>query len=586
MSLMSSLYVGVSGLNVSQSGLNTTAHNLTNADTEGYVRQMVLATDTKYVTVGHDGNGPMQVGYGTTVGVIRQLRNQFYDALYRTEYGRQGFYETQYKTSDEVEELFSELENEPYQKKITTFWESLQELAKYPDDIAIRESFISTAVGFTERSEKMAKQLEEYQESLNLEVTKKVNQINQLGAEISELNRLISKYESGKVEEANDYRDARNLCIDRLSQLIKVDVTESPDGVVKIMAEGNMFVGEQGYSKMSLRKGDKDIDIKIPVWEDTGRDVFNLQNPCKASNNTDIGSLKGLVVSRGYKTANYTDIPLKTASMSPQQWEAAVEEYNRTVDPSIVMRTQAEFDQLFHGIVTTINDLLCPNKDVTILNSDGTTSIIKVFDEDNAPQGMDEKHTKGEELFKRKSTQRYQNEQEVEVVIGTDPTTGNPITEKQKVRIYNEEDPKDLYSLYTLGQVEINPEILNNWSKLPLSPNNSDVAYDAKLVNDLQDAWNAKTLTLNPNTLTKDSFADYYTSLMGDIGTEGEKLRTLCETQTETAQFRDNKRQEAMGVSTDEELTNMIKFQHAYNANVRYINAVDQMLEHLIMRLG
>ena len=47
-----------------------------------------------------------------------------------------------------------------------------------------------------------------------------------------------------------------------------------------------------------------------------------------------------------------------------------------------------------------------------------------------------------------------------------------------------------------------------------------------------------------------------------------------------------NQRQQVIGVSSDEELTYMIKFQNAYNASSRFINVVDEMIEHLITKLG
>jgi flagellar hook-associated protein 1 FlgK len=47
-----------------------------------------------------------------------------------------------------------------------------------------------------------------------------------------------------------------------------------------------------------------------------------------------------------------------------------------------------------------------------------------------------------------------------------------------------------------------------------------------------------------------------------------------------------NQRAEVTGVSSDEELTNLIKYQHAYNASARYVNVVSEMLEHVIMNLA
>ena len=59
-------------------------------------------------------------------------------------------------------------------------------------------------------------------------------------------------------------------------------------------------------------------------------------------------------------------------------------------------------------------------------------------------------------------------------------------------------------------------------------------------------------------------------------------LRKINENQNGTVEATCYAREQIMGVSSDEELTNMVKFQNAYNASSRYINVVDEMLEHLI----
>ena len=58
------------------------------------------------------------------------------------------------------------------------------------------------------------------------------------------------------------------------------------------------------------------------------------------------------------------------------------------------------------------------------------------------------------------------------------------------------------------------------------------------------------------------------------------------ESQTVTVDSLFNAREQIIGVSSDEELTNMIMFQNAYNASSRYINVVSEMLEHILTTLG
>jgi flagellar hook-associated protein 1 FlgK len=74
--------------------------------------------------------------------------------------------------------------------------------------------------------------------------------------------------------------------------------------------------------------------------------------------------------------------------------------------------------------------------------------------------------------------------------------------------------------------------------------------------------------------------------LISDLANRGDQLYTISTNQESMANSIDSQRQQTAGVSSDEELTNLIKYQHAYNASSRYITTVSEMLEHIIMRLG
>ena len=63
-------------------------------------------------------------------------------------------------------------------------------------------------------------------------------------------------------------------------------------------------------------------------------------------------------------------------------------------------------------------------------------------------------------------------------------------------------------------------------------------------------------------------------------------FRSIYENQVNTVEATQSAREQVVGVSTDEELSNMIKFQNAYNASSRYINVISEMLEHNLSTLG
>ena len=576
MSSMSSLYVGASGLNVSQAALNVTSHNLANVDTAGYVRQQVVQTDFHYIKLGESYSSSLQEGLGANFATIKQVRDSFLDKSYRQEVGRGAFYNAQYEAVGEVESLFGELEGESFQDVLGNFWTSLQELAKEPDSVVARASLIETSVTFVERAENISTQLNDYQINLNTKIRDQVNRINEIGDTIKTLNIKIRQYESTGVEHANDLRDQRNALLDELGEYANITYKENTNGVTNVNLEGVPFVTEDTVFHMDMAQISNDSEMLKPIWKTHGGvDVYNLDKAYSSENDTDIGSLKGLLTARGSKQANYKDIPLRKNYESDALYNADVREYNNSVDSSIITAVQAQFDQLIHGITTMVNDILSPNKEVTL--SDG--SVIKILDEANAPVGMDKDKTMGEALFNRKSMARY-TETDIEI------DNGDGSYDTVAAWVYNEEDASDNYSLFTLGEIEVNPNILKNYSYIPLSSNTGSGDYDIKAADQLLSSWQDAFATLSPNTLTENNFNDYYNSFISEIANRGEQFNTISLNQASMVESIDNQRMEVTGVSSDEELSNLIKFQHAYNASARYVNVVSQMLEDVINNLS
>lgn len=78
----------------------------------------------------------------------------------------------------------------------------------------------------------------------------------------------------------------------------------------------------------------------------------------------------------------------------------------------------------------------------------------------------------------------------------------------------------------------------------------------------------------------------YYQSIILNIGNGGMEARGITESQQKLVNSADSQRQSIMGVSMDEELSNMMKYKFAYSASSRTINAIDAMLDTIINRMG
>ena len=230
--------------------------------------------------------------------------------------------------------------------------------------------------------------------------------------------------------------------------------------------------------------------------------------------------------------------------------------------------------------LTYVNDELVD--DGGDIDTSFTLSDVRIWDEYSAGIGMDADNTPREALFNRQYKERYS-----EAVIQVTDEEGN--TYDKTVWVYNEEEEEDPYSLFTIKQLIMNEEIEQDPSKIPLSGNiykGYFGAYDAESCTRLEEIWDEEFATLNPNVLTASTFTEYYTAFMGDIATKGNEYQGMYKNQEDLVESIDSSRQEVSGVNSDEELTNMIMYQHAYNASSRYITAVDQMLEHLLAKLG
>jgi len=211
----------------------------------------------------------------------------------------------------------------------------------------------------------------------------------------------------------------------------------------------------------------------------------------------------------------------------------------------------------------------------TWMDANGNTLTVggtyKVLDLANCGQSLD--GTVGTELFSRTGIERY-----------TKYTYTDASGEEQVCYVYNEEDESKGNTMYSVENLSVNAAVLTDVGTLPFYTANGSV--NIPLGEALYAAFSEKGLALNPNATAKSNFQDYYSKLVTDVGNLGYIYKSFADSQASTVSGLDDDRQMVIGVSSDEELSNMIKYQNAYNACSRYINVVSEMLEHIITSLG
>lgn len=549
MSLFGSLYVGASGLQTGQNALNTVAHNLSNADTVGYTRQQTLLNDRQYNTlsVNPKAVANQQIGLGVTYADVRQVRDYFLDQTYRRESGRSAFYEVSYNTLSEIETLLGELEGESFSNPLKNLWEAVQELAKQPASSVTQGLLIQRSSQFVEQASNVYDALCNYQDNLNVQLKGEVDKINNYADRLFALNNDIIRIEAGGIERANDLRDERNKLLDELGKLGNIDYTEDQEGGVSVKFEGHVLVNRAMTFKIGMDTN-PETGFYTPFWLTDAKKVqqqdgtfkylidnckvYDMSRVISTEANTDIGSLKGMMLARGTHRADYTDLK------DPQK-------YNEEVSSSILMNVMAEFDNLIHNIVTEMNKVLenaaVKEGGTYLRNEDG--SIMQLFER----IGSDEYDAAGN-LIREDYTQGREN------------------------------------TLFTISNLVVNPDLVKEPTKLGFIK--MDAKEDYETAQNLQLVFETAEYTLNPNVTTKTNLVDYYSNIVSQVANTGSVFYSIYSNEQATVDSTEYARQQIVGVSDDEELNNMIKFQNAYNASSRYINVIDEMLEHILNTLG
>lgn len=546
MPLMGSLYIGKSGLQTSQNALNTTAHNMSNMGTTGYVRQQVMLGTSIYNTIKFDikAVSNQQIGLGVTYSKTRQVRDYFLDKTYRQELGRCEFYTVSRDAIEEVEFLLDEMNGETFQGSLDNLWTSVQELAKDPSSAVTQGLLMERCSEFLARAESVYDGIKAYQQNLNQTIKEKVDKINEYAENIKILNDRIRHIEVGGFEEANDLRDARNYYVDELASMANISYSEDVDGNICVQLEGEDLVKRDVVYKIGLDT-DETTGFYTPFWihnatwtlnnegnrvyDITGAEVFDMERVISSDLNTDVGSLKSTLIARGDHIANFTDL--------------TEENYKNSVSQSVCMNVMAEFDQLIHNIATTMNKIIADN-------ADPATGYL------------------------------------------CDPDTGLPLQIFQKIASdgydangnFIDEDLSDYTTWYTIENLTINQKLLQQPTLLGFVMPDDSVDYTT--MTQMKEAFMAENNVLNPYVKKMSNFVDYYGDLVSQVANTGSVYISILTNQQETVDTTFAAREEIIGVSQDEELTNMVKYQNAFNASSRYINVIDEMLEHIINTLG
>ncbi len=219
------LNISYTGLLAANANLNTTANNISNAETDGYSRQQAVQEASKalrtFTTYGCAGAGVDTIA-------IERIHDDFYDDKYWDNSQNLGDATAKAYYMESIENYFTDTDdNSGFNTAFNLMFNALEEVQKNAGDKATKSQFVMYAKSLCEYFNTVSNQLSELQKDINTEIKDTVSEINSIAEQIATLNKQINVIEVGGGT-ANELRDKRNLLIDELSTYTDVETSETP----------------------------------------------------------------------------------------------------------------------------------------------------------------------------------------------------------------------------------------------------------------------------------------------------------------------------------------------------------------------
>lgn len=564
------------GLNVAQQGLYTartaldiTNHNISNAETVGYSRQ--YGVQKALAPLSNASRG--MVGTGSEIATVAQYRNEYLDYKYWNMNKDLGLYEVKSSALTQMELVF----NEPTEVGFTAYFDdvfkTLQGLSKNPSDEASKTNFVNSLTSFTKYITDISLQMDSLQNEANFGVNQSVDHINFLATQIATINQQIGNLELTG-DRANDLRDERMRLVDTLSKVISVDtkINKDVNGVetMDITINGQQLVHGSTMNLLEVRQRDfiqnpeDNVDMYDIYWE-SGKRLYT-ENPAlsgelkgyldvRDGNNSD--NFKGTIAA-GAGTANITvngvnrhDLPLSgqivvnglKLDYSSFTYNDATGDMDFTLDPATPCPAGATTCSVgspipFKGIPYYVQQL---------------NEFVRTFS-----RSVNAVHQAG------------------------DNNTGQPLltfSGYTGIPPLNAGLPSS-YDQMTIHDFGVNAAIVDDVSLLKTKFN----ASEGESANDLVLALNE--LRHDSNMFAKGVPDNFIQALISELGIDSKQINSFKTGQEQLTSLITNQRLSISDVDLDEEATNMVRFQQAYNMSAKIMQVFDELYNVTINQLG
>ncbi|NSW90061.1 MAG: flagellar hook-associated protein FlgK [Firmicutes bacterium] len=536
----------VRGLFTAQKHLDIINHNINNVNTPGYSRQKATQVAARpYPLPGIAG----MIGTGSEIVSINRIRDEYLDYKYWSENKAYGEWSAKMELLADMEVTFNEPSESGFTTIMNEFFNALQELLKDASSAPNRTLVQQKGVTLAKYFNSMANHFEKLQADVNQRIRLKVEEINSLAVQIQQLNKQIYTAElDGSV--ANDLRDRRTLLVDELSKIVNIEANEvitgkMPNGMPEkhfiITINGKSLVNHFNVTQLKLTRRDDTMKLNEEDIPDLYEISWEDGNKFEAKG----GELKGYLDIRDGNDG-MLGIDGKTASPNFKGIPYYIRQMNTFVRIFAMAFNEGYIDKNGDGVID-------PGED-GIGHADG--------------YGLD---PDGDGALSAKTGIRFFT------IIGDD---GKPLD--SEAFIDGAGDISSIIERYknvTAKNFTISRDVLEDYNNIATS----DVEGE---VGNIKVLYELIKMRHNTSMFAEGAPEDFMKSLIATLGIDSQQAVRHSENRENIIKQIENRRLAYSGVSLDEEMADMVRYQHAYNAAARMIVTMSEVYDTLINKLG
>lgn len=620
-STFSGIELGKRSIMAHTDAISTAGHNISNANTEGYSRQRVQMKefDPLYRPDLERAERAGMIGQGIDVQSINRVRDDMLDQRITAQQNQESYWDTRSKYYTMIEQIYNEPDEVSVRSNMDKFWESWQELSVNPESQAARQAVVTRGESLTDAIKSKWENLMGVGSLLNSDIDSTVKQVNSYANQIAAINAEIVR-SRGMGDNPNDLLDRRDLLVDKLSKLVNITTDQRDSDEFMVHVDGRVLVQGGVARNFDLVSLTDNNGYEKLVWADTREDALvsggtlgalielrdvDIRNEIQSLNTMtmNFSDLVNDVHRNAYGANNVTGLDFFTQHSFVENVNGNFDrDGDGNFDHSYIFRftgttTLNPQEQIgFEGVMTFSGP--SGNVQVPYHPTDTVETVINRINDSNGE--VKAYLDRNNNLVLKGTT--AQNIENPDFVIRHVEDSGFFLTGYSGILSASGADGAYDFAradavnslagaqfavspvLNPAGYIEVNSVIKNDVKSVAAAfrDDSGNVnAGDGRAAVEIASIRNTKVMIGHERTLD-----DYFADSVTNVGLKGEQAENNLKSHMAIMDDLRTMRDSISGVNIDEELSDIIKFQHGYNAAAKFVTIWDSLIDTVINRLG